>query len=119
MLAADRVADDPTLVAGAVVVIPQLGSCFGIVGVNHATRVRYEHEITRGRQDAGERGLGEANLPLLGPGHRVARVEMTIDLAARRRSNLEVGADVQLGLWAVTGVVFTTSSVMHHSWPSL
>src|SRR5262245_38671742 len=49
LLAADSIANDPTLVAGAVVVIPQLGSCFGIVGVNHATRVRYEHEIARGR----------------------------------------------------------------------
>src|SRR6266852_7457902 len=99
LLAADGVADDPTLVAGAVGVIPQLGSCFGIVSVNHATRVRYEHEIARGRQDARERRLGEANLPLLGPGHRVARVAITIDLAARRRSNREVGTDVELGLW--------------------
>src|SRR5262245_64281925 len=56
--------------------------------------------MPRGRDDARERGLGEANLPLLGPGHRVARVEMTVNLAARRRRNLEVGADVQLGLWS-------------------
>jgi hypothetical protein len=67
--------------------------------VNHSTRVRYEHEIARGRQNARERRLGEANLPLLVSGYRVARVEMTINLAARRRRDLEVGADVQLGLW--------------------
>ena len=45
------------------------------------------------------RSRAEANFPLLGPGHWVARVEMTIDLAARRRRDLEVGADIQLGLW--------------------
>jgi hypothetical protein len=89
LLAADCVADDPTLMARAVEVIPQLGPRFGIVGVNHATRVRYEHEIARGRQNARERRLGEANLPLLVSGYRVARVEMTINLAARRRRDIE------------------------------
>jgi hypothetical protein len=89
LLAADCVADDPTLMARAVEVIPQLGPRFGIAGVNHATRVRYEHEIARGRQNARERRLGEANLPLLVSGYRVARVEMTINLAARRRRDIE------------------------------
>ena len=89
LLAADCVADEPTLMARAVGVIPQLGPRFGIVGVNHATRVRYEHEIARGRQNARERRLGEANLQLLVSGYRVARVEMTINLAARRRRDIE------------------------------
>ena len=37
------------LMAGAVVVTPQFGPCFGIVGVNDAARIRHEHEIARGR----------------------------------------------------------------------
>src|SRR5262249_9037375 len=99
LLAADGVTDDPTLMAGAVAMVPQLGARFGIVGMSHATGVGDEHEIACGRQHARKRRLGETNLPLLGSGHRVARVEMTINLTARRRRDLEVGADVQLGLW--------------------
>src|SRR5262245_62078499 len=99
MLSPDGVADDAALMAGAVGMIPQLGPGFGVVGVNHAARVRHEYEIARGRQNARNRRLGEADLPFLGPGHRVARVEMTINLAAWRRRDLEVGANVELRLW--------------------
>ena len=49
LLAVDRVADDAALVAGTVIVVPKLGSGFGIIGVNGAARVRHEDEIARSR----------------------------------------------------------------------
>ena len=85
--------------SGAVVVVPQFGASFGIVGVNYAAGVRHEHEITPGRQHARNRRLWVANLPLLSPGHRVARVKMAVDLAARRGRHLEFGANIELDLW--------------------
>src|SRR5260370_15712164 len=54
LLAADGVADDPALMAGAVAVVPQLGPGFGIVGMNGAAPVRRKHQIARGRQHAGQ-----------------------------------------------------------------
>src|SRR5260370_7039856 len=46
LLAADCVADDPTLMAPAVGVIPQLGPPFGILRLNHAAPPRHTHQMT-------------------------------------------------------------------------
>ena len=77
---------------------PQFRAGLGVIGVQRAAAVGHEHEIAARRQDAGHRRLGEFDLPLLGAGDRIARVEMAIDLACRRLGDLEIGADVELHL---------------------
>src|SRR5581483_7862525 len=98
LLAVDGIADNAALMACAVAMIPQLGARLGIVGMNRAARVRHEHQIASGRQHTSQRGLGEADFPLLLACDRITRIEVTINLAARRRRDLEVRADVKLGL---------------------
>ena len=98
LLAARRVADDAALMADAVAVVPELRAGLSVIGVQGPAAVGHEHEIAPRRQDARHRRLGEADFPLLGAGDRVARVEVAVDLAARRLGDLEVGADVQLNL---------------------
>src|SRR3954467_8867990 len=64
LLAVDGIADDAALVTGTVVVTPQLGPGFGIVGMKDAAGVGHEYEIARSRQHASKRPLRIASRPL-------------------------------------------------------
>src|SRR6266851_1482866 len=92
-----NVADDAGIMAHAVVVRPELLAAIRIVGVHDTFGIRHEHQIARGGEDAGERRLFVVDLPLQDAGDGIAGVEMTTGGPVRRRHQLEVGADVELG----------------------
>src|SRR5229473_3074315 len=97
LLATCHVADDAGIVAHAVVVRPELLAAIRTVGVHDTFGIRHEHQIARGGEDAGERRLLVVDLPLQDAGDGIAGVEMTTGGPVRRRHQLEVGADVELG----------------------
>src|SRR5260370_29740853 len=97
LLATCHVADDAGIMAHAVVVRPELLAAIRIVGVHDTFGIRHEHQIARGGEDAGERRLLVVDLPLQDAGDRIAGIKMTTGGPVRRRHQLEVGADVELG----------------------
>src|SRR6202163_3984416 len=97
LLATCHVADDAGIMAHAVVVRPELLAAIRTVGVHDSFGIRHEHQIARSGEDAGERRLLVVDLPLQGAADRIAGVEMTTGGPVRRRHQLEVSADVELG----------------------
>src|SRR6202790_3122707 len=92
-----HVADDAGVMAHAIVARPELLAAIRTVGVHDTFGIRHELQIARGGEDAGERRLLVVDLPLQGAADRIAGVEMTTGGPVRRRHQLEVSADVELG----------------------
>src|SRR4051812_39986656 len=96
LLALRGVADNPADMADPVIVRPQLGAVAAVVGMEDASRIRHEHQIAAGGEQRGQGRLGKVDPPLHLARHRIARVHVTVSLAAGRVSKGEVGADVEL-----------------------
>src|SRR5207253_6410535 len=84
LLAVHRVADRAAAVAGAGAEMPQLLTGIGVVRVHDTFEITVDHEAAAGGKHAADRRVFEIDAPLALTGHRVARVEMTVRLAARR-----------------------------------